>query len=390
MSGRYKQGCLYREKRKSGPDVWVFRYRDGQSNRKQIIGSVEELKHKAAMQVCESIRVNINKNTRTPRTIGELVEHYRQKEMSDDSGKSFSTRKAYDMYLRNWIVPVWGARSLSDVRTVAVEDWLRSLRLANGSKAKVRNLMSTLFNHAMRYEWTDRNPIRLVRQSAKRERSPDVLTAEEIRALLAELDGPYYVMTFLAAVTGLRVSELLALQWADVNFASGEITLNRAIVCQHIGPLKTEASRKPLPIDAGLSALLLDWRGRCPYNQEQDFVFASVDKRGQQPLWPSSAMSKHIRPAAKRAGILKHVRWHVFRHSFATLLKANGEDVKTVQESLRHADSKVTLDTYTQGLMPVKRAAQRKVFEMIVPKNPLSFRVVPMRSLASDAAVASA
>ena len=64
---------------------------------------------------------------------------------------------------------------------------------------------------------------------------------------------------------------------------------------------------------------------------------------------------------------MKHVRWHVFRHSFATLLKGNGEDVKTVQESLRHADSKVTLDTYTQGLMPVKRAAQRKVIQAIVP-----------------------
>jgi integrase len=50
-----------------------------------------------------------------------------------------------------------------------------------------------------------------------------------------------------------------------------------------------------------------------------------------------------------------------------SLLKGNGEDVKTVQESLRHADSKMTLDTDTQGLMPVKRAAQRKVIEMIVP-----------------------
>jgi integrase len=47
---------------------------------------------------------------------------------------------------------------------------------------------------------------------------------------------------------------------------------------------------------------------------------------GKEPLWPSSAMSKHIRPAAKLAGIVKHVRWHVFRHSFATLLKGNGED----------------------------------------------------------------
>ncbi|MGH9528539.1 MAG: tyrosine-type recombinase/integrase, partial [Terriglobales bacterium] len=92
-----------------------------------------------------------------------------------------------------------------------------------------------------------------------------------------------------------------------------------------------------------------------------------ADKHGDQPLWPSSAMSKHIRPAALRAGIRKHVRWHVFRHSFATLLGGNNENVKTIQESLRHADSKVTLDTYTQGLMPVKRAAQRKVIQMIVP-----------------------
>jgi len=219
----------------------------------------------------------------------------------------------------------------------------------------------------MRYEWADRNPIRLVRQSAKRQSTPDVLTIEEIRALLAELDGPYYVMTFLGVVTGLRVSELLALKWEDVDFAAGEIKLTRAIVCQHVGSLKTEASQKPVPMDAGLSALLLDWRGRCPYNQDVDYVFASPEKHGEQPLWPSSAMSKHIRPAAKRAGIQKHVRWHVFRHSFATLLKGNGEDVKTVQESLRHADSKVTLDTYTQGLMPVKRAAQRKVIEALGP-----------------------
>jgi len=133
-------------------------------------------------------------------------------------------------------------------------------------------------------------------------------------------------------------------------------------------------------MDSGLADALLDWRGHSPYNQNTDFAFASSEKKGQQPLWPSSAMSKHIRPAAERAGIRKHVRWHVFRHSFATLLKGNGEDVKTVQESLRHADSKITLDTYTQGLMPVKRAAQRKVIQMIVP----------MRSYASEMTAASA
>ncbi len=370
---RYQNGSIRRETRKHGAAVWTLRWREqdaqGRSiRRKEIIGTVEEYPTKASAQkACEFKRSTINRETRTPRIMTELVTHYREKEMTERSNKSYSTRTAYAVYLRNWIVPKWGEFSLSDVRTVAVEDWLRTLTLSNGSKAKIRNLMSALFNHAMRYEWMDRNPIRLVRQSAKRERTPDVLTAEEIKTLLSKLDGPYYVMAFLAAVTGLRVSELLALKWEDVDFTAGEIRLTRAIVCQHVGPLKTAASQKPVPMDAGLSALLLDWRGRCPYNQESDYVFASAEKHGKQPLWPSSAMSKHIRPAAKLAGITKHVRWHVFRHSFATLLKGNGEDVKTVQESLRHADSKVTLDVYTQGLMPVKRAAQRKVIEAIGP-----------------------
>jgi integrase len=368
MSRRFQEGCLYREKRKAGPDVWVFRFRDGHTNRKEKIGTVEQFPTKTlARRACESLRLNINRETRSPRTVAELVTHYKEKELREDGGKAFSTRTAYAIYLRKWIVPAWGQHLLADVRTVAVEEWLHSLPLADGSRAKIRNLMSTVFNHAMRYEWTDKNPIRLVRQSAKRQSAPDVLTAEEIRVLLAELDGQYYTMTFLAMVTGLRVSELLALKWEDVRFDSEEIVLSRGIVCQHVGSLKTEASQKPVPMDSGLSAVLLDWRERCPYNQETDYVFASPEKDGTQPVWPSSAMSKHIQPAAKRAGIVKHVRWHVFRHSFATLLKGNGEDVKTVQESLRHADSKVSLDVYTQGLMPVKREAQRKVIQMIVP-----------------------
>jgi hypothetical protein len=80
--------------------------------------------------------------------------------MSEDGTKSFATRTAYEFYLKGWIVPKWGDSSLSDIRTVAVEDWLKTVPLAPGSRAKIRNLMSTVFNHAMRYEWTDRNPMR--------------------------------------------------------------------------------------------------------------------------------------------------------------------------------------------------------------------------------------
>lgn len=63
----------------------------------------------------------------------------------------------------------------------------------------------------------------------------------------------------------------------------------------------------------------------------------------------------------------KNIGWHTFRHSFGTLLKANGEDVKTVQELLRHANSRITLDVYTQAVNSTKRAAQSKVVQMIVP-----------------------
>src|SRR5215469_7666395 len=246
---QYQQGCLYKEKRKAGPSVWVFRWRDGDSHRKVIVGSVEKFPTKAtAMKACELLRRNVNRETRTPRTVGELVEHYRLKEISNSSTKSFSTKTAYECYLRNQIVPVWGEYSLSDVRPVAVEEWLRSLSLANGTKAKLRNLLHVIFTHAMRHEWLSHNPISLVRQSTKRESIPDVLTVEELVALLAELKDPWRTAVFVAAVTGLRASELFALKWEDFNFDDRELRVNRAIVCQHVGQTKTEASGKPIPM----------------------------------------------------------------------------------------------------------------------------------------------
>ena len=100
---------------------------------------------------------------------------------------------------------------------------------------------------------------------------------------------------------------------------------------------------------------------------ESDWVFASPTMKGKQPYWPDNLMKRYIKPAAKKAGIHKNIGWHTFRHTFGTLLKANGEDVKTVQELLRHANSKITLDVYTQAVNSHKRAAQSKVVQMIVP-----------------------
>ena len=78
-------------------------------------------------------------------------------------------------------------------------------------------------------------------------------------------------------------------------------------------------------------------------------------------------MKRHIRPVAKANGIHKNIGWHAFRHTFGTLLKANGEDVKTVQQLLRHANSRITPDTYTQAVSSTKRAARSKVIKMMAP-----------------------
>jgi integrase len=371
---RYQQGSLIREERKVGADVWIFRWREqtpeGRVKRKVVVGTVEQYRSKAAAQkAAEVLRVDINKETWMPSTVEQLVTHYTERELPS---KAHTTRAVYGSYIRIWVVPRWGSRSVSEVKTVAVEEWLKGLPLANGSKAKVRNVMHALFNHAMRHEWAEKNPITLVRQSSKRLRTPDVLDVDEIKALLSELEDPFRTMVFLAATTGLRVSELLELKWQDINFDALEIHLIRAIVNGVVGDMKTEASRKPVPLDSALAEVLLDWRGRAPYNQDEDWVFASPEKLGQQPYWPDSALRRAVRPAAVRAGIVKHIGWHTFRHSFATLLKGNGEDVKTVQESLRHANSRITLDVYTQGLMPTKRLAQGRVVKsLLAPRGPM-------------------
>jgi integrase len=377
---RYQQGCVAREERRRGPDVWVFRWRElnanGQrTNRKVVVGTVEQYRGRAAAQkAVDALRIHINKETPRsalePLTCEQLVKHYVERELSEDNAnRAYSTKEAYECYLDNWILPRWRSYKLSDVKAVAVEEWLGSLSLARATKAKLRNIMSNVFNHAIRYEWMEKNPITLVRQSAKREHIPEVLDVGEISSLLTELQYPYKAMVLLAAATGLRASELLGLQWQDIDFDLLQINLSRGVVHQVVGGLKTEASRKPIPLDPDLARALLEWRYLSPFDRQSDWVFASAEMKGRQPYWPENLLRRYIRPAAARCGISKKIGWHTFRHSYATQLKANGEDVKVVQEALRHANSRITLDTYTQAVTSAKRQAQTKVVRMILPKR---------------------
>jgi hypothetical protein len=170
----------------------------------------------------------------------------------------------------------------------------------------------------------------------------------------------------------------LGLRWQDCDFASGEIRLLRGIVRQRETLMKTEASRKPVPLGAGLADVLMQWRTQCMYNQPGDYLFASPEKDGKQPMWPNSAMEKHIRPAAIRAGIGKRIGWHVFRHSFGTLVKSQGADVATTQALMRHANVSVTMDRYVQAIGEAKRTAQRGIVDSLFPSVPAQVPAEPV------------
>ena len=267
-----------------------------------------------------------------------------------------------------------GDKSLGAVRTIAVQSWRRGLQradgrpLANPNEAKIRNLFSVLFNHAIRYEGLERgrNPITLVRQSAQRKSIPQVLEPNEIQALLMKLDSCFRLMVMLDVTTGLRRSELFALKWHDVDFSNLTIDVQRSIYLGKVGTCKTEASCKPVPLDARVAADLWLWKESSKYQGPSDWVFASPRVGGKQPFWPDIVMQKIVRPAARRAGIRKVIGWHTFRHTYSTLLIANGENVKVVQELMRHASTRFTIEIYAQARIEAKRQAQNRLVEAIL------------------------
>jgi integrase len=124
------------------------------------------------------------------------------------------------------------------------------------------NLMSVLFNHACRYELFDRNPIRFVRQSAKRRSAPTLLAPIEIKMLVEGLGLRERTLVLLAASTGLRQSELFGLKWGDIDFAAAVMNVTRSVVYGVVGPCKTESSQKPVPLHPLLAENLAQWRER--------------------------------------------------------------------------------------------------------------------------------
>jgi integrase len=375
-----QRGSLALVSRKEGPAVWQFRWSEKDLHgvrvqRKRVIGRVERYPDKAAARTAMAIllaELNSGKAriSSDSITVAQLCDHFEQRELTkDNTWRSYSTKKTYQAYLNRWVLPHWRHYELAEVRTIQVESWLRRLPLAKSSCAKIRNLMSVLFNHACRYELFDRNPIYLVRQSAKRRRAPTVLMPAEIKALVDNLGIRERTLVLLAVSTGLRQSELFGLKWSDIDFDQGTMNVTRSIVYGVVGPCKTESSQKPVPVHPLLADALSEWRRLCTYTEPDDWVFASRRYRGRRPYWGQAILRKYVRPVAQRVGIQKCIGWHTFRHTYSTLLRSVGTEFKVMQELLRHSTLRSTLDVYTQAITPAKHAAQAAVLSLVFSRE---------------------
>jgi integrase len=299
-----QNGSVIRAERQRGPDVWEFRWRepgaDGKrKHRRMVLGSVEQLADEAAArQAIFALRLELDRGgawlkTRST-TVSDLVSHYRKRELvvPDTVWKTHSTKVTYEGYLNKWILPRWERYPLVRVNAGEVELRLRSLPLARSSCAKIRNLMSVVFNHGIRHDICDRNPIQLVRQSAKRKAVPVILSPNEVQKLISVLRIRERTLVLLAFGTGLRMSELFGLKWHDIDFQRNEISVSRSIVFQVVGPCKTEASQKPVPLDSRLAKALKIWRHHTSYREAADWVFAAQRRVGKGHIGGSASCER--------------------------------------------------------------------------------------------------
>jgi integrase len=380
---RYQEGSLRLERRKEGK-VWRLRFRITRADGKRVehaivIGTQKELPTRAAArEFVKSLYLPINhpapNNNGRPVTFSDIAGHYIQEELTEDQNqasvpKAYSTTTTYRRYLRKWVLPRWGNQPALLIQPLDLENWLKELGkrsgLGNQTRSKIRQVIGLVYKHAQRVGFLPRteqaNPIRFVRQSTASNFEPIILSPAQAFAIINQLGLMLRTLVLVTAATALRISEILALQWRDINVENQCIYVRRAYVYGKFGKPKSKASKRPVPLHPVLAAHLLTWRRETPYSKEEELVFPSFKLKGEKPPRANMLLSDHLRPAAVKVGVVAPPRafgFHTFRRTLASILVANNYDPKLVQELLRHSNIKTTLDIYAQAITSAKLEAQ--------------------------------
>lgn len=250
--------------------------------------------------------------------------------------------------LRVHLMPVFEKKRLDEIKLRDIEAYKANKYKAGLAPKSINNHLTVLRRLlAVAVEWEKLDFVPAVKWMKVPDPEFDFLTFEEAERLIAGADGLWAPMITVALKTGLRLGELLALRWDDVDLVVGRLMVRRAAARGLIGTPKSGRSREiPLSMDA-LRAL------KAHRHLKGDLVFS--DEKGQ--LLVKTATKWPLWRACKRAG-LRRIGWHVLRHSFASHLVMRSAPIKAVQELLGHATIEMTM-RYSHLSPDVRRDAVR-------------------------------
>jgi integrase len=354
--------------------TWVFfPVIDGKRTTRKL-GNLNELNQQGAdaraLEMLRSLKLQVERNVPT---VSWVVEQYRTEKMSK---LRQSTQRVTGLWIKKHVLPRWGAQPITELQPRSVELWLESLPLAPKTRGHLRELLHRLVDYAM---WcgsipVGTNPISLVtvRGSSKRRKQPRSLTVEEFHTLSKHLREPFKTMVLLQLCLGLRVSELLALRWKDVDWIGSKLNVEHGIVNQLLDSVKTEGSRKVMTLDPGLLSVLSVWKQNTEFGNAEDWLFPSPVKIGRLP-YSYTGYWRALQSATKAAG-LGRLGTHSFRHTYRSWLDAAGTAITVQQKLMRHSDIQTTLNIYGDVVTDEMEQAGSRIAEMALKTDS---RVIP-------------
>jgi integrase len=246
-----------------------------------------------------------------------------------------SERKAKEIILRKHLVPSFGEMRLDEIDAQAIERFKARQNKTGLSNKTVNNqltVLGTLLQTAV--EWKHINAVPPMRRLPVQRPKFDFLTFEEADRLVqaAAKEPAWNAMIVVALHTGLRLGELLALQWDDCDLVTGTMVVRRSNWQGHIGPPKSGKDRT-LP----LNTLAV---GALKRHRHLKGMWVWCNNEGN--FLNKDDLRLALRRIRKRAG-LRHFDWHVLRHSFASHLAMRGVPLKAVQELMGHASIEMTM-----------------------------------------------
>lgn len=256
------------------------------------------------------------------------------------------TWSRYERFARLQLVPVLGRVRLAELRPddiARLHAALRGTDLSGTSQHHAHVVLGTALQAALDRGLIAANPARAVRAPKLTTRERTILSREEARNLIGgSRDDPYHALYVLALTTGMRIGELLALQWRDVDLERSTLTVKGTVVRTLDGDLaihdpKTRSARRQI----ALSSVALSALGAKPRGDGLVFPSPRGDLMSSQNM-----SSRHFRPMAKRAGCPRSVTLHDLRHTCATHLLEDGVPAHVVSRMLGHASVAITLSIY--------------------------------------------